>query len=109
VPSVAIRKRMYLYQPMVEANSDFILRIRVVLNPVFCVTQQNRQLFTNPMNRHTNVLLGSSILPRPFPGLVKHFEMQLSDVSIRKHFSRRRPVTLRPFTPLNDIFSFPFI
>jgi hypothetical protein len=81
--TVAVRKWMNVYKPMVKANSYFVGGVRAVLDPIPNVTAQRHESVSNFMDWNPPVFLGASVLTRPLPCLVEHFCVQLPHVSVK--------------------------
>jgi hypothetical protein len=75
VSAVAVGKGMDHNQAVVEANSNFIVRVRSVFHPIANVAKQRGESFSNLFEGDAKILLGASILSRPFPCLVEHLQM----------------------------------
>ena len=97
------------YQSVMEPHGGFIGRKRAVVNPVANVAEQDDESFPNFTEWNSDIPLGLSILPGPFPGLVKHFQMQLSNVFVGDHVQRAGAISQGPRSGLQNVLPLPLV
>ena len=79
VPSVTVRKWMYLDEAMMQAQGSLINRVYCVLQPVTAVVYQISDLGGNGLPVDSDVLVRPPKLAGPPPGLIEHHSVQLSN------------------------------
>jgi hypothetical protein len=75
----AIRERMDLDQPVMEAYSDLIGWICVVVGPGLGVVEQLAQGHGNLIKRYPEIAFARPEFPGPFPNVPKHLPVQFPD------------------------------
>src|ERR1700722_9593276 len=110
VAPVAVRERMNQNQPMMDANCKFVGRIGSVLQPIARIPNERAYPLADFVVWHANVLLGSSIDARPFPGLVKHSQMEVSDIRLNQRITPANvPGGKGPRVGFENILSLPLV
>src|SRR5882724_1074075 len=109
MPTVAIREGMNHYQPMVKSNRYLGWGISASLAPKKNVVTKHSEALTNLLPWNPKVLFAGPVLSRPFPGLVKHPEMQLADIVVGNQFRKGCFGSRSPFPGQQNVVSLPFI
>src|ERR1700690_223801 len=109
MPAIAVRKRVYEYQTVMEPHYYFVRRMRIALNPIANVAEQHRQPLRDFSKGNPEVLLGLPVLPCPPPRLIEHFQMQLANVIVRDHFRQRNTISNGPLSSQQNVFSLPLV
>ncbi len=66
-----------------KPDSDLVSRISIVVYPVVGIAEQCDQHLSHLLNWNPDGFFGLAINARPFPRLIKHPVVKLSDVFIR--------------------------
>ena len=81
---IAVCKEMNEDEAVMEPDSNLICRECSVFYPVAGVSDEDRELLPHLVMGNGNVLLGGEIQASPFPSLIEHPPMQLTDVGLRQ-------------------------
>src|SRR5579863_1410442 len=80
--AIAVRKRMNEYKAVMKPNCLLVWKICVVLDPIASIAKQRDESLADFVGGNAEIFLSSSILPRPLPRLIEHFQMQLANVLV---------------------------
>src|ERR1700722_4540587 len=110
VAPVAVRERMNQNQPMMDANCKFVRRIGSVLQPIARIPNERAYPLADFVVWHANVLLCGSIDARPLPGLVKHSQMEVSDIRLNQRIASAKATEIEgPRVRFENVLSFPLV
>src|SRR6202166_3875543 len=108
VAPVPVRERMNQNQPMMDANCKFVGRIGSVFQPIARIPHERADPLADFVVWHANVLLGGSIDARPLPGLVKHSQMEVSDIRLNQRIAPAKATGIEgPRVRFENVLSFP--
>jgi hypothetical protein len=108
--AISIRKWVDEYEPMMEPRSDFIDRVRIVVDPIPSVGEQFCEFFSNLVRRHTDILFGRPIDAGPLPSSAEHTKMQVTHISFFEWIAKLEDSRIqRPTGCGKNILPLPFV